>query len=52
VLRGREAIELDLENIFNGSTTVKEGLDHAVIRSNATLREFSVIHGAAPQGEI
>jgi len=48
----REAIEFELENIFNGSKTVKEGLDHAVIRGNAILREFYVIHGAAPQGEI
>ncbi len=48
----REAIELELENIFNGNKTVKEGLDAAVIRGNAILREFSVIHGAAPQGEI
>ena len=48
----REAIELELENIFNGRKTVKEGLDHAVIRGNAILREFYVIHGAAPQGEI
>ena len=48
----REAIEFELENIFKGSKTVKEGLDHAVIRGNAILREFYVIHGAAPQGEI
>jgi hypothetical protein len=41
-----------MENIFKGSKTVKEGLDHAVTRGNAILREFSVIHGAAPQGEI
>ena len=48
----REAIELELENIYNSKKTVNEGLNAAVLRGNAILREFSVSHGAAPQGEI
>ena len=48
----REAIELELENIFSGKKTVKEGLDAAVVRGNAILRQFWVTHGAARQGEI
>jgi sn-glycerol 3-phosphate transport system substrate-binding protein len=46
------AIELELENIFTGKKTVKEGLDAAVARGNAILRQFGVTHGAAGQGEI
>ncbi len=46
------AIELELENIFTGKKTVKEGLDAAVARGNAILRQFGVTHGAAAQGEI
>lgn len=48
----REAIELELENIYEGKKTVEEGLDAAVRRGNAILREFSITHGAAHQGEI
>jgi len=48
----REAIELELENIFDGKKTVKQGLDSAVARGNAILRQFKVTHGAAAQGEI
>lgn len=48
----REVIELELENIFTGKKTVKDGLDAAVSRGNAILRQFGVTHGAAPQGEI
>jgi sn-glycerol 3-phosphate transport system substrate-binding protein len=48
----REAIELELVNILNGRKTVTEGLGAAVLRGNAILREFYVINGAAPQGEI
>jgi hypothetical protein len=48
----RNAIEIELDNIFSGRKTVKEGLDVAVLRGNAILREFAVNHGAAPQGEI
>jgi sn-glycerol 3-phosphate transport system substrate-binding protein len=46
------AIELELENIFTGKKTVKEGLDSAVERGNAILRQFGVTHGAAASGEI
>ena len=48
----REAIEMELENIFAGKKTVKEGLDAAVLRGNAILRQFGVTHVAAGQGEI
>jgi sn-glycerol 3-phosphate transport system substrate-binding protein len=48
----REAIELELGNILDGKKTVKEGLDAAVSRGNAILRQFSVTHGAAASGEI
>jgi hypothetical protein len=30
----------------------ESGLDAAILRSNAILRQFGVIHGAAGQGEI
>jgi sn-glycerol 3-phosphate transport system substrate-binding protein len=46
------AIELELENIFTGKKTVKEGLDAAVARGNPILRQFGVTHGAAASGEI
>ena len=48
----REAIELELQNIFEGRKSPREGLDMAVSRGNALLRQFSVNHGAAGQGEI
>ncbi len=48
----RQAIEMELESIFSGKKTVKEGLDAAVLRGNAILRHFGVTHGAAGQGEI
>jgi len=48
----RTAIELELENIFAGKKTVKAGLDAAVTRGNAILRQFRVTHGAAASGEI
>jgi sn-glycerol 3-phosphate transport system substrate-binding protein len=48
----RAVIESELGNIFRGTKTVKEGLDAAVVRGNAILREFAVTHGAAAQGEI
>jgi sn-glycerol 3-phosphate transport system substrate-binding protein len=47
-----DVIELQLEDIFAGKKTVKQGLDAAVARGNAILREFYVINAAAPQGEI
>jgi len=46
------AIEFELESIFTGKKTVKEGLDSAVERGNAILRQFGVTHGAAASGEI
>ena len=48
----RTAIELELENIFAGMKTVQAGLDAAVTRGNAILRQFGVTHGAAASGEI
>jgi sn-glycerol 3-phosphate transport system substrate-binding protein len=51
-LKVRNAIELELENVFKGKKTVTEGLDAAVLRGNAILREFHVTHGVVPQGEI
>jgi sn-glycerol 3-phosphate transport system substrate-binding protein len=48
----RQAIEIELENILTGKKTAKEGLDAAVLRGNAILRQFGVTHGAAGQGEI
>ncbi|MFZ4478256.1 MAG: sn-glycerol-3-phosphate ABC transporter substrate-binding protein UgpB [Rhodoferax sp.] len=48
----RQAIEMELENIFAGKKSVKDGLDAAVLRGNAILRQFGVTHGAAGQGEI
>jgi sn-glycerol 3-phosphate transport system substrate-binding protein len=47
-----EAIQFELENIFTGKKTVKEGLDAAVSRGNAILRQYEVSHGAAGNGEI
>ena len=38
--------------VFAGQKTADEGLDAAVVRSNAILRAFRVINGAAGQGEI
>ncbi len=48
----REAIETELENILAGKKSAKEGLDAAVLRGNAILRQFGVTHDAAGQGEI
>ncbi len=48
----KATIELELESIFTGKKTVKEGLDAAVARGNAILRQFGVTHGAAASGEI
>jgi sn-glycerol 3-phosphate transport system substrate-binding protein len=48
----RQAIEMELASIFAGKKTVKEGLDAAVLRGNAIIRQFGVTHAAAGQGEI
>jgi len=45
-------IEFELESIFTGRKSVKEGLDDAVRRGNAILRQFGVTHGAAASGGI
>ena len=44
----REVIDLELESIFEGRKAVKEGLDAAVLRGNAILREFGVTHKPWP----
>jgi hypothetical protein len=38
--------------VFEGRKTADEGLDAAVVRGNAILRAFRVMHGAAGQCEI
>jgi sn-glycerol 3-phosphate transport system substrate-binding protein len=48
----RAVVELQLARIFSGKVTVQQGLDAAVTRGNAILRQFAVTHGAAGQGEI
>ena len=48
----REAIESEAERIFAGTKTVQEGLDAAVSRGNAILRQYGVSHSAAASGEI
>jgi sn-glycerol 3-phosphate transport system substrate-binding protein len=48
----RAVIEVQLERIFSGKVTVQQGLDAAVTRGDAILRQFAVTHGAAGQGEI
>ncbi|HXH85078.1 MAG TPA: sn-glycerol-3-phosphate ABC transporter substrate-binding protein UgpB [Candidatus Tectomicrobia bacterium] len=40
----RDAIEGELENIFAGKKSVKQGLDDAVAKSNALLKEFAATH--------
>jgi sn-glycerol 3-phosphate transport system substrate-binding protein len=37
----RDAIEEQLENIFNGTKTPKQGLDDAVAKGNEILKEFA-----------
>jgi sn-glycerol 3-phosphate transport system substrate-binding protein len=37
----RDVIEGELENIFGGKKTAKQGLDDAVAKSNALLKEFA-----------
>jgi sn-glycerol 3-phosphate transport system substrate-binding protein len=37
----RDAIESEMENIFAGKKPVKQGLDDAVAKSNALLKEFA-----------
>src|SRR5690606_1158124 len=40
----RDVIEEELENIFRGQKTAKQGLDDAVRRSNQLLREFASLY--------
>ena len=40
----RDAIEEQMENIFNGSKTAKQGLDDAVAKSNEVLKEFAALY--------
>ena len=40
----RDAIEAELENVFGGKKPVKQGLDDAVAKSNALLKEFSATY--------
>ena len=37
----RDAIEEQLEHIFNGTKTPKQGLDDAVAKGNELLKEFA-----------
>src|SRR5258705_2662003 len=37
----RDVIESELETVFNGKKTVKQGLDDAVAKSNGLLKEFA-----------
>ena len=40
----RDVIESELENVFNGKKPVKQGLDDAVAKSNALLKEFAATY--------
>src|SRR5215470_16856683 len=40
----RDAIEEQMENIFNGSKTPKQGMDDAVAKSNEILKEFAALY--------
>jgi sn-glycerol 3-phosphate transport system substrate-binding protein len=40
----RDVIEAELENIFAGKKPVKQGLDDAVAKSNALLKEFAATY--------
>lgn len=40
----RDAIEEQMENIFNGSKSAKRGLDDAVAKSNDILKEFAALY--------
>ena len=40
----RDAIEEQMENIFSGKKTAKQGLDDAVAKSNEILKEFAALY--------
>jgi sn-glycerol 3-phosphate transport system substrate-binding protein len=43
-VRIRDVIEAEMENIFAGKKTAKQGLDDAVLKANALLKEFAETH--------
>jgi sn-glycerol 3-phosphate transport system substrate-binding protein len=40
----RDAIEEQMENVFSGKKTAKQGLDDAVARANEILKEFAALY--------
>ncbi len=40
----RDAIEEQMENIFAGKKTAKQGMDDAVAKSNEILKEFAALY--------
>jgi len=40
----RDAIEEQMEHIFSGNKTAKQGLDDAVAKSNEILKEFAALY--------
>ena len=40
----RDAIEEQMENIFSGNKTAKQGLDDAVVKGNEILKEFAALY--------
>jgi sn-glycerol 3-phosphate transport system substrate-binding protein len=40
----RDVIEAELENIYGGKKPVKQGLDDAVAKSNALLKDFAATY--------
>jgi len=40
----RDAIEEQMENIFSGKKTAKQGLDDAVAKSTDILKEFAALY--------
>jgi len=40
----RDTIEAEMENVFSGKKTPKQGLDDAVKKGNATLKEFASLY--------
>ncbi len=40
----RDVIETELENVLAGKKTARQGLDHAVARSQEILKEFAALY--------
>ena len=40
----RDAIEEQMENVFSGKKTAKQGLDDAVAKANEILKEFAALY--------